>query len=427
MGGFVVDLLDEHGNNEGPRFLPADQTRMTLTAEGVQFLLEYDPDLIPDLSKSSITDRLKAGNLNKALLVVQVMWFCTSCISRLANSLPLSLLEVSTVAHAICTLITYALWWNKPHGIDKPTSIRGERAREALALMRMASAEHLYLFGVFFLGTRAEVDFITEFTSPSGGTSPLPSSAGHEEVLSCPNNEVTVRLTAGRQRLSGTEFTPDPERNHNDPGANFGENLELKALFKESSVPWHAQDRNRGSNVTLLPQDIIRWKLASRAMGRYGISLEVLKRRGERAIPYVRSTSSFEYLSIFSRGAGIPHRKALAIAIFFIYGVAHIIGWNAQFPSLLQKNLWHIATAIITCTGIGYAIAADLVDFAIERSYRRAAVVGTILLGGMMCIVLLVYPTSSLYLLVESFRQLLSLPSDAYKMPSWPNYWPHIS
>ncbi|KLO14047.1 hypothetical protein SCHPADRAFT_967008 [Schizopora paradoxa] len=128
MGGFAF-IEPEGYVSEGQR--------VKLTAAGVKFFMKYEPDLIPDLSLTAITDRQKSNSLGKALLVVQVFWFCLNCISRLVERLPLSLLEVSTLAHGIFTLSSYVMWWSKPLSIDEPTWIPldGEHAREAYALL----------------------------------------------------------------------------------------------------------------------------------------------------------------------------------------------------------------------------------------------------------------------------------------------------
>ncbi len=127
-GGFVCFYMDDNGK--------ISQRPLKFTAEGVQFLMEHEPDLIPDIALTSITDRSKSNSLGKALLLVQVVWFCVNCGSRLRERLPLSLLEVSTLAHGLCTLASYVAWWSKPLNIDEPTwiTMSGEHARQALAL-----------------------------------------------------------------------------------------------------------------------------------------------------------------------------------------------------------------------------------------------------------------------------------------------------
>ncbi|KLO05221.1 hypothetical protein SCHPADRAFT_839669 [Schizopora paradoxa] len=112
MGGFVLENASGH-----PR---------KLTSYGAEQFMDLHFDLVPNLSLESISDREKSTNLGKALLIVQVVWFCLNCISRLAERLPLTLLEVTTLAHGLFTLLSYAMWWFKPLNIEEPTRIRND-------------------------------------------------------------------------------------------------------------------------------------------------------------------------------------------------------------------------------------------------------------------------------------------------------------
>ena len=119
-------------------FLPAGRTRMILTLDGLRFLARKDLSLVPDLSRAQIEDKSKASNLAKTLVCLQASWFCIQCLSRLGQQLPISLLEINTFAHALCTLIIYLMWWNKPQDIEEPSLVQGEGAQELCALMCMS-------------------------------------------------------------------------------------------------------------------------------------------------------------------------------------------------------------------------------------------------------------------------------------------------
>ncbi len=89
MGGFVFDVTAY----QRP-FLPENDRRMTLTTKGFMDLIDKCPELIPNVPKSHILDKSKANGISKLLVCVQASWFCAQCISRLAQALPISLLEV---------------------------------------------------------------------------------------------------------------------------------------------------------------------------------------------------------------------------------------------------------------------------------------------------------------------------------------------
>ena len=106
------------------------------------YIMKHFPNILTDVTEESILDRTESGGLSKALLIVQVGWFCTSCVARLSQNLPLCLLEISTAAHAICSLITYFVWWSKPINVAEPTLMREKKAQEVYALLKCSHDEY---------------------------------------------------------------------------------------------------------------------------------------------------------------------------------------------------------------------------------------------------------------------------------------------
>ena len=64
---------------------------------------------MPFLSEEEIWDKSKVNGPAKAIVCIQALWFCAQCVGRLGQRLPVSLLELSTFAHAICALLVYVL------------------------------------------------------------------------------------------------------------------------------------------------------------------------------------------------------------------------------------------------------------------------------------------------------------------------------
>jgi len=75
-------------------------------------------DLICDISIESLQDRSNGDTTSKCLATLQAGWFILSCISRGANRLALTELEISTLAFALVSLVLYVLWWDKPQSVD---------------------------------------------------------------------------------------------------------------------------------------------------------------------------------------------------------------------------------------------------------------------------------------------------------------------
>ena len=162
MGGFVFDTSDADIN-----FLPNSRQRLTLTPLGLLYLLEHEPDLVPNISEEHICDKSKASNLAKTLVCLQALWFCVQCFVRFAQGLAVSLLELNAFGHAICALLMYLLWWDKPLDIEEPTVLSGNMVREMCALMCMRSCPGASAHGIMgLLSSRMELDTAANATLP---------------------------------------------------------------------------------------------------------------------------------------------------------------------------------------------------------------------------------------------------------------------
>ena len=134
IGGFVFDT-----SNADVNILPNFRERLTLTPAGLLYLLDNEPNLLSNISEEHIRDKSKASNLAKTLVCLQALWFCVQCLVRFGQDLAISLLELNVFGYAICALLMYLLWWDKPLDIEEPTILSGIMANEMCALMCMRS------------------------------------------------------------------------------------------------------------------------------------------------------------------------------------------------------------------------------------------------------------------------------------------------
>jgi hypothetical protein len=109
MGGLHVPVADIEAG-EPYRSGPGTQFsgRAQLTTDGVLQLAKMGHFL--SLSSSSIDDKSKADVLQKLIVGGQVTWMVTQCIARAAYGLPLTLLEIHTMAHVTCAFVMLLLW-----------------------------------------------------------------------------------------------------------------------------------------------------------------------------------------------------------------------------------------------------------------------------------------------------------------------------
>ena len=141
MGGFAFYESDD---KETP-FESATEPGGTVDVpeyETVIYIMTHFPDIMTNTPEDTILDGAQSSSLGKCILGVQVTWFCINCLSRLAQQLPLTLIEVSTAAHAFCTILTYIVWLSKPMNVAVPTILRGKEAEEVYAVLKCSSEEY---------------------------------------------------------------------------------------------------------------------------------------------------------------------------------------------------------------------------------------------------------------------------------------------
>ncbi|KAG6915432.1 hypothetical protein DXG01_011493 [Tephrocybe rancida] len=80
------------------------------------------------ISKEDIQDRSKGDILSKVIVLLQVSWFILQVLARAIQHLPITELEISTIAFATLSFVTYFCWWNKPYDIQYPIIISASRS-----------------------------------------------------------------------------------------------------------------------------------------------------------------------------------------------------------------------------------------------------------------------------------------------------------
>jgi hypothetical protein len=106
MGGFVLYVDGE--------------PRASLTpAELLRFVREGSVE-VPTITEAEIQDRSKGDGISKCVAILQLVWFVIQLITRYAQGLPVTLLEVDTLGVTTLACIAYGCWWKKPKDIRRP-------------------------------------------------------------------------------------------------------------------------------------------------------------------------------------------------------------------------------------------------------------------------------------------------------------------
>ncbi|KAJ7362422.1 hypothetical protein DFH08DRAFT_665224, partial [Mycena albidolilacea] len=75
---------------------------------------------IKEIQLGAIKDKSKGDALSKAVALFQGLWFITQCIARATQHLPVTELEVATLAFAVVNIFIWLLWWGKPFDVQDP-------------------------------------------------------------------------------------------------------------------------------------------------------------------------------------------------------------------------------------------------------------------------------------------------------------------
>lgn len=402
MGGFAVDQRDAE-----ELYFPKTLSRLTILPTGLRLLANVDVNLIPDISKEEISDKSKANGLAKSIVCVQAFWFCVQCITRLSQGLPITLLELNTFVHALCTLLTYWLWWHKPLDVAEPTLIKGNEIHGLVALLS--------------IGNLPEDSFIMHhkgYCHRHRKGDPLIHLELRTSSRSAINNSLKVPLTlTNRQSLRGFGF----------------------------SIPYNCQ---RETHISLTTSDITRINLASDSAekireGNRDNLLSGLFPGHNRGIAISRrarnwpDVSAFYYLKFFDGKKLKPVTLGFSLA-GFAYGLLHLSAWSAPFPSAVQRLLWKLSSFTLVSSGIVVIVLTAMLELAprLFRTFRyRIWDVFSELIGlsSLLFLLFVVGAYSLLYifvricLVVECFLSLTHLPDAIFKVPQWSTYFPHIS
>jgi hypothetical protein len=78
---------------------------------------------LPVITEEDICDRSKSDAFTKVFAFIQCAWLVTQCSTRAAVGLPLTELELMTLAFIVTALVMYGFWWYKPFDVQRATML----------------------------------------------------------------------------------------------------------------------------------------------------------------------------------------------------------------------------------------------------------------------------------------------------------------
>lgn len=433
MGGFAFDTSDAK-----PNFLPNHRSRLCISANGLEYIAEKAPELIPDIAEKHIKDKSKADSLAKFLVCLQALWFCVQCMTRVIQRKAISLLELNTFAHAFCALLIYALWWHKPQDVEEPTLLQGEKEWEMCAFLCMSCRQ----------GDRApEVRGGLPFGEPMGNGDYPPMMMQWHNTAATESVSALNRIINPITDSSSSE--KDPYRK-NSPGEGPAVMLthgQSVYGFQCNYQDWNRVSRPMHETLRIEPPHLRRLELHWNATKTFNIK-PCYSHVSEAAVcdsmphwPLTLTLDELNPLLVRSNrlgdiGGSITPELLGLILSGLLYGGLHLLAWKMPFASRAECILWRFSGIFIISTGLGFtglqafikAYEESATNYNANEDLRVLAYVLLLVFAFLFsCTLCVGYFFARTFLVVECFLQLSRLPPSAYETPAWSAYFPHIS
>lgn len=118
------------------------------------------------------------------------------------------------------------------------------------------------------------------------------------------------------------------------------------------------------------------------------------------------------------------------------YGGVHATSWNGHFPSLVERALWRVSVCVVA--GGGFVVSGlfllfdrfdDWLILRQEKGFKLKTIFRSCIctvLGAAGWVLILGLSISRIYIVVEAFISIRSLPLGSYSTVRWVNFLPHI-
>jgi hypothetical protein len=378
MGGFMV--YEENGSYH------------TLRPEELEDLLKHGKI---NITEKEIRDKGRGDALSKGLILIQTGWFILQCIARRVERLPITELELVTLAFGVLNFVTYTLWWNKPLNVDCPVRVYKKEQSEK------GKGE----------GEGGEGGAGTSLTRDTGGgegKSLLPI------IIATDIQAGKIKAKALVQRTvhgATTIVYNTPGSIRKAPGAT-GQVLQGYVAEYRWRIIWHLLA------AVLFPVSVPFFAgrhvfyLSIRLIG-YDVSHDDIIQKGAKRVP------TFYAGELTKENFTFPGLAATVIAT--VFGGIHCVAWSFKFPSRVEKLLWIISSLVITSGPAAVFILGLWAD-----AWRPEILVSYIPIIITFAILPFCYMIGRVVLLVLPFLSLRSLPAEGYQTVQWTTFIPHV-
>ncbi|KAG1721663.1 hypothetical protein EDB19DRAFT_2044288 [Suillus lakei] len=134
----------------------------------------------PILTAKQIQDKSKGTAISKGFIILQVAWFTLQFVSRTIHHVETTELEVATIASAVFSVVTYAVWWNKPFDVSKSSFnlLELDRVQTRRPHSRARLLLHVFRSGILRVVTCAFNESMVVYDTPTSRKLRVPTFDG---------------------------------------------------------------------------------------------------------------------------------------------------------------------------------------------------------------------------------------------------------
>ncbi|CAA7268754.1 unnamed protein product [Cyclocybe aegerita] len=368
------------------------------------------------LTREDIEDKSKADGLSKGITIIQTSWFVLQCIARGVQKLPLTELEVVTLALASLNALIYGLWWNKPLDVQRCLKITLKASSTAIEQPIKSNPDQVIEDGdrnLIYAPISAD---LKKNTPASPSAQDQDARTGHENVarsrISRMHNSLTLWVKVTRQEFYDYRMNERRRRELRAERLTFTRFILHRVIAELFIIP-----------------------ISELTEGEFQIPEGF-----DRVTNYYHGVETLEDLHAIRPSILLW----VGIAISAVFGAIHCIAWGFSFPSKIQRDLWRAMSLAVIASPLVFFCVPSLYSALLKpsvaefverwRSRRGVAAFFYRCVGNLPGVleVLVRYISASIYiaarvgLLGIALASLGDLPPDTLRDVDWVDFLPHL-
>jgi hypothetical protein len=359
-------------------------------------------DAVLDIEDPEIEDHSKGDVISKGLAFLQTLWFIIQCCARARQRLPLTELEVVTLAFAALNIVIRIIWWDKPLDVRYPITLKIEPTESP--------------------GLDVTKGIKGSVAPPRGVPKVVEASTTptlEPDAIARPESGITEKPISEIKKVAKSHLSEqlDPPATK-EPGNVPKKNVPTAG---ESAL---VKKKLRAIKTAHGPTRLVKWMKAVIHAVDHSIDVILMMFEGEEEDAYIRSSAIrvptlwAGRLDKWQRGVA----ATIGIALAMTFGAIHFAAWNDSFPTAAESVLWKVAAILVVAVPFLFFVGATMV---LTRGKLPSAYY-FIVFNIIIPLGVITYVIARAILIFLPFISLRSLPPGTLKDVEWVSFIPHI-